>query len=488
MLNIESSSQLEENYPIHAYLSYRCKKVRDIDARVKLKDALFSAAKITLRDDESETEEGDSLIEFMEDLTSARCVFLFLSPEYFQSAYTLFELIKINEQADLDKRFIIPLRLSEAMVTYEWTTSKNYFDNNEAVRNELVRLLKKSNVNQDNLWQRINAAWEEVIFPHLDILNVSLENAGAEEALGNLLGKTQAAITDAINNSTKDFQSELIKKITVILNRDHINANDRFKEELGLTATKDVRDIATHLVEIEAGKAITILTRVLIEKKALLESAQWKSCFYDAEKLCGWLLLNSVDHIWWFHNAIKLEKTVKTSLSNRVDLQDKKYMEVVISRTLFKAAHYSLYPDGQPKPAGKEYNVMCFDGFSAKAKKEELLICLYEDLYHNSPSSKTSQTEILTNIINRAIANHNVTGKPVYYLVSVDYLVMWESMAEEDSEIKKLTGYLQFICCENSAKPNQGKANKDQSLLLNEVALLLSLEHQETNHVKNTQT
>ena len=487
MLNMESSFQLEENYPIHAYLSYRCKEARDIEARVKLK-ALCSAANITLRYDENCTENGDSLIEFMDDVTSARCVFLFLSPEYFQSAYTLYELIKINEQADLDKRFIIPLRLSEAMVTYEWTTSKNYFDNNEAVRNELVRLLKKSNVNQDNLWQRINAAWEEVIFPHLDILNVSLENAGAEVALGNLLRKTQAAITYAINNSTKDFQSELIKKITVILNRDHINANDKFKEELeelGLTSTKDVRDIATHLVEIEAGKAITILTRVLREKKSLLESAQWKSCFYDAEKLCGWLLLNSVDHIWWFHNAIKLEKLVKTSLSNHVDLQDKKYMEVVISRTLFKAAHYSLYADAQPKPAGKEYNVMCFDGFSAKAKKEELLECLYKDLYRKHPSS---QTEILKNIINRAIANHDETGKPVYYLVSSDFLVMWESMAEEDSEIKKLTGYLQFICCENSAKPNQGQANKDQSLLLNKVAHLLNLEHQETNHVKNTQT
>ena len=464
----------QANIPIHAYLSYRCKESRDIEARVRLK-ALCSATNITLRYDENSTEDGDSLIEFMEDLTSARCVFLFLSPEYFKSAYTLFELIKINEQADLEKSFILPLRLSEAMVTYKWTTAKTYFEGNEAISNELARLLKVHNVNQDNLWQRIDKAWGTIIFPHLDRLHVSLENANADVALDKLIGKTKTAITDAIDKSIKEFQYELIKKITSILNHNHINADDKFKEELELKPTNDVHDIATQLVKIEAGKAITILTRVLREKKSLLESAQWKNCFIDVEKLCGWLLLNSVDHIWWFHNEIKLKKTAKTSISSSVDLKDKKYIEVVISRTLFKAARYALYDDGQPKPAGKEYDVMCFDGCSAKAKKEELLDRLYKDLFGNSPSSST---DVLKKVINRANAIYDEIGKPVYYLVSSDYLAMWESMAEEDSEMKKLTGYLQFICCENSAKHNQGQASKeDQSLLLDKVALLLSLEH-----------
>ncbi len=474
MPDMATSVQLEDNFPIHAYLSYRCKIQRDKDARDRLK-VLCSKKNITMRYDESETEEGDSLIEFMEDLSSARCAFLFLSPEYFQSAYTLFELIKITEQADLDKSFIIPLRLSEAMVTYQWTTSKNYFDDNEAVRHELARLLKKNNFNQDNLWQRIDAAWNAIIFPSLDILNVSLENANADVVLDNLIGKTQSAVKDAIDKSTKEFQDELINKITVILNHKHINADDKFKEELELTPTNDVCHIATQLVTIEVGKAISILTRVLREKKLLLEPAQWKICFYDAERLCGWLLLNSIDHIWWFHNEIKLKKTAKASISSSVDLQDKKYIEVVISRTLFKAARYSLYVDGQPKPAGNKYDVMCFEGCSAKAKKEELLIRLYKDLFGISPSSSI---DILKKIINRTNAIYDEIEKPVYYLVSSDYLAMWESMAEEDIDLKKLAGYLQFICCESSAKLNQGQASKeDQSLLLDKVAHLLSLEH-----------
>lgn len=476
---MENSDQFEEVFPLHAYLSYRCKIDRDREARDKLK-ALCLEQNITLRYDESETEEGDSLIEFMEDLTSARCVFLFLSPEYFQSAYTLFELVRINEWADLDQSFILPLRLPEAMVTYQRTAAKDYFDGNEAVRNELVRLLKKYNVNHDNLWQRIDKAWETIIYPHLDRLNVSLENANADVALGKLLGKTKATVIEAINKSTNEFQENLINKITAILNLKHINADDKFKEELelALPTNNDASHIATQLVKkTAAGKAITILTRILKEKKSLLDKTEWQVCFIDAERLCGWLLLNSVDPIWWFHNEIKLNKTAKTSISSSVALHDNKYIEVVISRTLFKAARYALYDDGQPKPAGNIYDVMCFEGHSPKAKKEESLIRIYKDLLHVSPSP-SSEIDILKKIINRATAISDEIEKPIYYLVSSDYLAMWESMAEEDGEMKKLAGCLQFICCDKPAKSDERQASsEDQSQLLDKVAYLLSFEN-----------
>lgn len=472
---MDASAQIERDFPIHAYLSYRCKNDRDRDARDRLK-ALCSETNITLRYDESDTKEGDSLIKFMDDLTSARCVFLFLSPEYFQSAYTLYELLKITEQADLDKSFILPLRLTESMVTYQWTTAKNYFDDNIAIRNELARLLKMDNANQDAIWQRIDSAWNAIIFPYLDRLNVSLESENADFDLSKLLDKTKATVSEAIKKSTDQFQENLIKKITAILHLNHINADDKFKEELALTQPKDIHHaIATQLVKTKAGRSITILTRVLNEKKSLLNPQEWKECFHDAERLCGWLLLNSVDPIWWFHNEIKLNKNAKTSISHSIALDDNKYIEVVISRTLFKAADYGLYNDGQPKPAGQRYDVMCFDGNSSQAKKEELLIYIYRDLFGKSPSS---ENDILKKIINRANAINDEIEKPIYYLVSSDYLAMWESIAKEDGEINKLAGYLQFICCEKPAKCDQQQAStEDQSLLLDKVAYLLSIAH-----------
>ncbi len=473
---METSVQLGQNFPVHAYLSYRCKNPQDIAARDKLQN-LCKQQNISLRFDENQTEQGDSLIEFMEDLTAARCVFLFLSPDYFQSsAYTLFELICIHENADLNQRFILPLRLTESMVTYVWTDAKLYFEGNNKVQNELIRLLKKYNFNTDNLWQRIDAAWNAIIFPHLDILNGALENQ--HNALEALLGKTKTAISQAITQSTKTLRDTLVSKISAILNRKHINADDQLRAELSLRANDNTDKIASHLVEkTEVGEAIAILTRVLEEKKVLLDANEWKACFFDAEQLCGWLILNSVDPTWWFHNEKKLDKTTKTSISGSIALHDKNYIEVVISRCFEKAARYILDSNKQPKPAGNKNDVMCFDASTPKAKIDELLTSIYKDLFGVEPSK---DIDILKKVIARAKTNYKNQQKPVYYLVTADYLAMWESVAKDfsDEDVKELAGCMQFICCDKPAKPNERQASiEDQTQLLDQIAYFLSLQH-----------
>ena len=485
MLNMESSSQLEENYPIHAYLSYRCKEARDRAARDRL-EVLCSETNITLRYDESETEEGDSLIEFMEDLTSARCVFLFLSPEYFQSAYTLYELIKINEQADLDKRFIIPLRLSEAMVDKYRTQAKQFWfsPQAEADRNKLADLLKE--VNHEVLWQRIDAAWESIVKPYVNDKHASLESPKGDEALDELLRKTQAAITDAINKSTNILHTTLKDRIKAILDQKNINADDMFRNELGLFPSED---IVTKLVtETKVSEAIAILTRVVENKKVLLVNnpAIWTACFYDAIQLCGWLLLNSVDPAWWFCNEVKLKNIAKTSISSSFSLQDRNYIEIVISRSLFKNARYTLGKNNQPKPAShQKHDVMCFDAQSS-ATKEALLTGIYRDIV-GEPSGNI---DLLSKIVLRAKTHHKTEkGKFIYYLVKSEYLKVLQNASWYPEVQVQLAGYLQFICCDQPAKPNERSASvEDQEQLLDQIANLLSLEHQETNHVKNTQT
>jgi len=473
---MENTVQLGENFPIHAYLSYRCKNQLDIDARDKLKN-LCQEQNITLRYDQNETKPGDSLIEFMEDLTAARCIFLFLSPEYFQSAYTLFELVSINERADLDQRFIFPLRLTESMVTYQWTAAKDYFDGNKAVRNELARLLKVENDNHIVIWQRIDAAWETIVFKHLDKLNVSLENANADIALGELLGKTKTEVNEAIHDSTETLHGTLIAKITAILSRKNINADDQFRDELELTANIDLANIATQLVKkTEVGEAIAILTRVLEEKRTLLDtkSTEWKICFNDTEQLCGWLLLNSVDPVWWFHNEVKLRKTAKISIIGNFVLNDPNYVEVIISRDLLQNARFVLDKNKQPKPAGQKYDVMLFDA-QPEAKKDGLLISIYKDLFGEAPSR---DIDLLSKIVNRVKTHYKTQkGKPIYYLVSRDYIKILESTEYTDAKAQ-LAGYLQFICCDKPVKPDEGKAcTEDQTQLLDQFAYLISLQH-----------
>ena len=492
MPDMDMSVQLEDDFPIHAYLSYRCKIKRDKDARDRLK-VLCSKKNITLRYDESETEEGDSLIEFMEDLTSARCVFLFLSPEYFQSAYTLYELIKINEQADLDKRFILPLRLCNDMVDKYRTKAKKFWKSKKAEpeRDKLADLLKENN--HDVLWQRIDSAWEAVVKPYLDELHASLESAKGDEVLDELLRKTQATVKEVINESTKILHNTLRDRIKAILVQRNINADDMFRKELELFPSDDnninINNIVTKLVtETAVGEAIAILTRVVENKKVLLanNSAEWTACFYDAIQLCGWLLLNSVDPAWWFCNEVKLKNTAKTSITGSFSLHDPNYIEVVISRSLLQNARYILGINNQPKPAShQKHDVMCFDAQSS-ATKEALLTGIYRDIV-GEPSGNI---DLLSKIVLRAKTHHKTEkGKFIYYLVKSEYLKVLQNASWYPEVQVQLAGYLQFICCDQPAKPNERSASvEDQEQLLDQIANLLSLEHQETNHVKNTQT
>lgn len=479
MSDMDASAQIEGNFPIHAYLSYRCKNDRDIQARKRLK-ALCSDTNITLRYDENCTENGDSLIKFMDDLTSARCVFLFLSPEYFQSAYTLFELIRINEWEDLEKRLIFPLRLCEGMVDKYRTNAKTFWNSEvaKAERVKLADLLEEDN--HDELWRRIDSAWEAIVKPYLNELHFSLESENADVALRELLYKTKTTVSKAINGSTKLLHKTLIEKITAIFSLKNINADDKFREELGLSYDNDIGKIATKLVTgIDAGEAIAILTRIVESKKMLLNntSSDWIACFNDAEQICGWLLLNSVDPIWWFHNEIKLKKTAKTSLTDRIALHDRNYIEIVISRSLLQSARYILDENKQPKPkpTSQTHDVMYFD-VQDNAIKEALLVDIYKDLFGLAPSMTI---DLLNKIVTRAKTHHKTQkGKLIYYLVTDDYLETLQQAPWYSDFQMQLAGYLQFICCGQPSNSDERPASlEDQAQLLDQVANLLSMAH-----------
>ena len=118
--------------------------------------------------DKLEIKPGESIKAFMDELASARCIFIFLTPDYFESAYTLYELVTIDQWADLDRRFIHPIRVTENMNAYQWTNAKKYWAENEAIRDELARLL---NTDHEAAWQQIEAVWKNIISPYLDKLH-----------------------------------------------------------------------------------------------------------------------------------------------------------------------------------------------------------------------------------------------------------------------------------------------------------------------------
>lgn len=466
--------QSAQKVPIHAYLSYRCKNERDIDARNRL-ETVCKQHGITLKFDQNTTKVGDRIDEFMEDLTAARCVFLFLSPEYFQSAYTLYELIRIQEWADLDKRLIFPIRLTDSMVEKFRTQAKSYWLSKQAQadRDLLGDKLKQSD--SDELWQRIDSAWEAIVKPDLGKLHPSMQSGNSDVVFGTLVSDTEAAVAEVIKESTKDLHETQIQNIAKILNKKTVNI-DGLREELAMTGNNDTKAVANGLVKTKVTEAIAMLTRVIEEQKISLDTKGWKYCIHDAVQLSGWLLINSVDPIWWFHQEIKLKKTAETRISGNYPLDDPNYIEVVISRSLLQSAHYTLDKNNQPKPASKKYDVLrLFDAQSSDAKKETLLTQIYNDLYGIEPSS---DIDLLAKITSRVKTHYrNEKGKLIYYLVSQDFLKTLESADWYEDWEKQLAGYLQFICCDQPTSSHERQAStEDQSDLLDQVAYLISLQ------------
>lgn len=465
----------DQEISIQAYLSYRCQDPKHLQARATL-EKHCKDRNIVLIYDKNGTNAGDSLIEFMADLTTARCVFLFLSPEYFQSAYTLFELVSIYENGNLDNRFVTLVRASKDMVTYQQTAAHQFWLNNPAIQNELLRLLKATDA--DKVWERVQAAWDGIIFPFLDRLHDSLDQGDSDNVLNERVEAVRNAVVEAVEREQLNLRNKVKQEIKRILENGLIPL-DRLNKELNAASGLD--GIIELLVdEYDVGHAIAILTRVAQAQKDKLlpaQSEKWDECHYDAEQLCGWLLINSIDPAWWFNQQLQMQRATKQAIFN-YSLTYQPYVEVIVSRSLLQNARYCLDDMGRPQPASKDHNVVLFDAVSETATDMELLIPIYKDLFKTNNAPVKSE-ELLQGIIRRAKSYKQVrNGKPIYYLVGQTTLQMLASRPWFSDAQQKLEGNLRFVCCNVQPKNyDRSPAKEDQESLLDQLALFLSLKN-----------
>ncbi len=464
-----------EEYPKRAWLSYRHKNDDHIAARTLLED-LCGKKGIKLVYDKNGTKEGDSLIQFMRDLSASRFIFIFLDPDYLASPYTVHELIAISEVGLLEERIIVPVRVSEAMVAIEATRQKRLWNGDDDGWNELARQLRETDL--DELARRLDKAWKQVVYPHLDQLRDSAENRGWQTILETRLKDIETQQNDAVQKSEDRLKRQLVAEIERILQYGTLPAQ-AFRRELRLLANADCRSIATNLLNMDTvSKAIAALTRVAQRQKAVLgeRSSEWKACFVDAEEICGWLLLASTDHAWWYHNKLRFAQQVESDVTREIPLQVPAFIEIVIARSVVKWAKYRLGKDGKAKPAQQRGSEVLFDAISSEATDITLLSGIYRDLLRGEPSGK-DRDELLDDVCNRAEARFNRTGKPVYYLMPNDTIRLLNSADWFRGMKERLLGKIQFICCDAPCKPYElPPTQEDQALLLAQLAEFLSLE------------
>ncbi len=459
---------------IHIFLSYRTKSKFDVMIRDELvRQCGVQGFKLSY--DESATKEGESLITFMEDLASARCIFLLLSPEYFQSAYTLFELVRISEQADRDDRFIFPVRSTNSMCTYVKTTSEDNWNQNRQIRTELCRLL--GGCTEDEAWQRVSKAWETISFPYLDEVHKSLEESSIAKKLSEYLDAINKRVKDIIETSKKQLQEKICTEIVRILQRNNISLHS-LATELGLDVSATENEITKHMVYTKnASEIVEGLHRLSREEENKITSRQekWNEYLYDIEQVCGWLLINSVNAKWWFQHELRLKQSAK-KMTNAFALDYPPYIEVIISRRLQQQARYTLDEYGAIKPAGESHDVMLFDAISSHASDIELLTPVYKDLRRIDNAPQNVQ-KLLDAIYLTARSLYKTSNdKLIYYIVSKDYLELLQEKEWFAEAERKLAGYLQFICCEIGAKSHDASPCLDeQDLLLEHLANILRL-------------
>lgn len=477
----------------NAFLSYRHNNHIGIAARECLKP-LCDDAGIRLVYDEVVTQQGDSLITFMEDLTAARCIFLLLSPDYFESSYTLFELLCIAEREDFDASLILPIRLTDQVNTYAKTQAKEFWEANEDKRNELGRLLRNNNQLKNHseddhaaIWQRLEAAWE-IIFSHLDELHPSIESAETEAVLKYHITKSADNIQSLVNASTKELKCTIHTKVVSILSKHRIPLA-AMTEELPLADNVSPKDLTDYLLEHKTvGEIMDLLTGFALKQKKVLAtgSEQWQAFLFDLEQLCGWVLLKSVEPKWWFQQSLRMKKSFGNCVVNSFPLDEPAYIEVILSRSLLQGANYKLDDYGDIYPASDGHDIMLFDAVSPGAVDIELLQPIYKDL-RNQNNAPTNVPRLLKAIIITAKKLYDAQSeKPVYYLVTSDYLQLLQQQDWFEAIEKGLEGALQFVCCDIRAKPydqNPCVDSEQQGDLLESLAIILRLRNEkDTSH------
>ena len=435
--------------PIQAYLSYRHSD--DTKAARDLLKVHCANHNIQLIYDEEQLKIGESITAFMDEIAAAQCIFIFLTPSYFESAYTLYELIKINQCREEHKSFVVPIKVSEAMHKISVSDVKIHHwdgddDNRRKCRDDLTEKLCSPPSHSDQTWQEIETAFQRVLNPFLDKIEFSLEGADNDVVLENHVMEVYTEIVKEIYKTRNKLNQDIKTKITLILRNRKPFFLDRLGEKLGIDNTA-VDEIAQYLVEQEDVKnIIKKLTAVLKDQKAILGKVnleKWYESHAIAEQLCGWLLIKTIDHMWWFNHKSAVRKIEKALISD-IFLEETAFVEIIISRDLFQPAKFKRDALGKAQPFTENSSSDFVFDANPDALEESFLVALYKELFKSSTAVKGLNTlkEDIALQLDTIVSEER---KCIYYVINETTMNSLKSIPGIYEWSSQLAGKLRFI-------------------------------------------
>jgi hypothetical protein len=287
-----------------------------------------------------------------------------------------------------------------------------------------------------------------------------------------------------IKEQTKKLHEEIKTNIEILLESNFDLKDLRISLRLPNNEETSYSYIAEYLTKQSTRESIGTLIRILNKNSPKNTD--------DMQEIAGWLLLNSVDPIWWFENEPRMQEAIA-----EFNLKVPEYFETIISRHASQPARYTLNFNNtdkskqspQEKPYPKPYKeenrekkkILVLDA-NENATDEQLLISIYKDLWHKNQDTKDddikfSPKELLELIIESADGDRIINeGKLVYYLVEKHYLDLLKSKSWFHENEQMLTSCLRFICCNIDKPDNQEKpCAEGEGFVLSELAKLLQI-------------
>ena len=443
---------------IRAYLSYRGDDVQE--GEIKMLQEACTVKSIELVWAENETQKGDSFVSFMkDDLTGARFLIIFLSPDYFTTAYTLYEFITvadyISEGSEGLCLYFVPVKKTKEMTLKYLTSIRNtiLYDSGTQAEIEQITSLQNKKWSQEedksirnNIFQKIEAGWDELIKPALERIYSSLEeNKNHSDFYCEVADLITEQYTKSLQNIREKARGDVTKNLKGLI-ADTPELKNSLKRALGSSAISDA-DIVGKIIEADSMASavykVSYALELFQEDSGLQPSDRntWNSTVSKAKQIAGWLVLLSLSDRWWLHNFHLFES--RSRLRVPLAKSHQAYGEVIISRSVFQAARFVLDEKGGVVPKRKIQEPIIWDG-SQDALMTEFLSPIFRELRraHVDPANVDEFIELVTQTVEGQFTQNK---RRSYFLISgkAYKMIAQENWFEEFTS--NLAGKLVFI-------------------------------------------
>ncbi len=472
---------------IRAYLSY---KKSEVDTgEIKALKAACASEGIELKYDENSTYSGESFVDFMNDeIVGARFLIIFLTPQYFKTAYTLYEFIRVTQADSYNPSISLAcVRKSEAMGLKLITEVEDFIQEDGSVDakkevNEIARLLKLDEKNTEfgqmrrEIFSDIKLGWNNLLVKDLQrILKTFAEGKPDAQYYEKFYSDIAKGITSQYEENLKDSQNLAVStvrtEITGLLDVSSVLRN-AVEKEFNAASSLSVEKLADKLLQCEKiSKAVMVIARSIraVRDSGLYSdnSNLWKETANVAKQLCGWLVLLSVEPVWLAHNVHKLKGSTRLNL-----LLAKKqlpFAEVIISSSVLEAARFQRDKKGRLTPNFDNPERPVFDS-GKKGIFKQVLTPMYIELMKGDVGPDDTD-EFVEDITDSIDSEYESSGKPKFYLITNNTfkLISAEKWFKEFSQ--KVKGKLLFLVIDNEDKScNAGYCVEKISVLLSAVA------------------